>query len=366
VKNRKAHISEPDVDRLLSECTLKVGTLDDVAAYADVIFVVVPTPSLPDGTFSNEHIRDVITNLPKRSLNVESLEGPIVALVSTVSPGSFTGPGNLNELTRSRGYHLVYTPTLIALGTVIHDLIEPDVQMVGIMLPTPDDGTWNAYNIIVQALESIIIDSPIIVTDFESAALAKLASNVFVTMKIGFANVLAQACDKINGNVTDVTYILGLNRRIGAKSLAAGAGYGGPCFPRDAAAFAAVDPMGSVGMIGHATQRINQRHLHYVIREIKRAVVKADATFAVLGHNYKEGSAYEIESFGANVADHLKLFFEEVHASDADVVVIAQPLRDTDLSPVIRPGAYVYDLWGAHRYLAERGDVAYKQLGRVV
>jgi UDPglucose 6-dehydrogenase len=357
VRNRKSHIDEPYVQEMLRQTKLHLVDVSELAEHSDVIFVVVPTPTRKtSNAFSNVYIREVLSSLPDTSGGGGS--GKVVAIVSTVSPGSFTGVGSLVELAEARGYKLAYTPTLIALGTVVHDLIYPDVQIVGV-----DQSDEVTTRVVVNTLGTIT-KSPIAVTDFESAALAKLASNVFVTMKIGFANVLAHACDELGGDVDDVTRILGLNRRIGKKSLTAGAGYGGPCFPRDAAAFAVVCADTSIGLVGSTVQTVNARHLNYVVRRVRELVTTDEAKFVVLGRAYKEGSSYDIESFGQDLASRLAHYFDEAETHEADVVVVAQPLREMNLTHLVKHGAIVYDLWGTHAYLTQREDITYTALGR--
>jgi UDP-glucose 6-dehydrogenase len=210
-----------------------------------------------------------------------------------------------------------------------------------------------------------ITSGPFIKMDLESAAIAKLAINVFVTMKIGFANALAHLCDAYKGDVDKVLLAVGYDTRIGRKSLTAGAGFGGPCFPRDTSAFAAAG-----GALGDAVIEMNDEHLGYVIRRIiqrdSSAIGVAGVSFMVLGREYKEDTTYRIESFGDRIAAMLTNYGG--HETDdwaiADVVVIAQPLRSSKFNEHVTSGTFVYDLWRTHDYLAKRTDITYVQLGR--
>jgi UDPglucose 6-dehydrogenase len=342
----ESHINEPNIPEMLSRHTVTITPPNEMTKRCDVIFIVVPTPSERNGSFSDNHVRDAIRSLP--------LAGScVVSIVSTVSPGSFTGRYALQELTERRGYKLFYTPTLIALGSVVNNLMYPDVQIVGgNEMPLPRK--------LHQALASITRTDPgILVMSYESATIAKLASNVFVTMKIDFANTLAQVCDGYPGaHVDEVTNALGMNERIGPKALTAGAGYGGPCFPRDAAAFAATGHRGA--MLGDMVEKLNSRHRYYVIERVRAMKVN---TFAVLGREYKADSEYRIESWGDALAKALDRFIDEAPITVADVVVLAQPLRELKLDGLMKPGVIVYDLWRTHGYLANRSGVTYVQLG---
>jgi UDPglucose 6-dehydrogenase len=360
VSSHKAHIIEPMVSQLLEQCELEIATPLEMGQRVRIIFIIVPTPSTDGGSFSDEYVRDVITSLPSDPSplvaedDVDSTDH-IIAVVSTVSPGAFTGDNALQKLAERHGYKLVYTPTLIALGSVINDLVYPDVQIIG-----GDDPEIEAMLIARRAFR-VITRSRIVCMSYESAAIAKLASNVFVTLKIGFANTLAQVCDSFDADVNDVTHALGCNKRIGPKALTAGAGYGGPCFPRDAAAFAAIAPDIGAGYLGFMVMNLNNAHLDYVLERVKMA---PGETYAVLGREYKEGSPYVIESFGDRLARELDRYLIRSVEQAADIVVIAQPLRNVDLTHVLKGGAFVYDLWRTHGYLARRNDLTYVQLGR--
>jgi len=80
---------------------------------------------------------------------------------------------------------------------------------------------------------------PIVRTTIYNAELAKISLNAFITMKITFANTLAEIAEGIPGGDVDiVSQMLGFDSRIGRKYLTGGLAYGGPCFPRDNKAFA--------------------------------------------------------------------------------------------------------------------------------
>jgi UDPglucose 6-dehydrogenase len=65
------------------------------------------------------------------------------------------------------------------------------------------------------------------------AELTKYAGNAFLATKITFINEIADLCEQVGADVQDVARGIGLDKRIGAKFLHAGPGYGGSCFPKD-------------------------------------------------------------------------------------------------------------------------------------
>jgi UDPglucose 6-dehydrogenase len=76
-----------------------------------------------------------------------------------------------------------------------------------------------------------------LVTTINSAELIKYASNSFLAMKISYANVIADLCEKIGATVEEVTHAMGLDPRIGRQLLRAGLGFGGFGFPKNVQAF---------------------------------------------------------------------------------------------------------------------------------
>src|SRR6185437_17179402 len=80
------------------------------------------------------------------------------------------------------------------------------------------------------------LDAPLVRTDVKSAEMIKLAANAFLATKISFINEIANVCEEVGADVTEVARGMGLDKRIGPSFLRAGVGYGGSCFPKDVSA----------------------------------------------------------------------------------------------------------------------------------
>src|SRR6202023_562231 len=80
------------------------------------------------------------------------------------------------------------------------------------------------------------LQAPIVRTDIASAEMIKLASNAFLATKISFINEIANVCEELGADVSEVASGMGLDPRIGQTFLRAGIGYGGSCFPKDVSA----------------------------------------------------------------------------------------------------------------------------------
>jgi len=118
-------------------------------------------------------------------------------------------------------------PEFLREGSAIEDCMRPNRVVIGV-----DDERARA---ILQDLYRplYLIETPMVITNPETAELIKYASNAFLATKISFINECANLCEKVGANVQDVAKGMGLDRRIGPKFLHAGPGYGGSCFPKD-------------------------------------------------------------------------------------------------------------------------------------
>src|SRR6185437_6603583 len=148
-------------------------------------------------------------------------------------PGATGGPirAALEDASGKRAgtdFGLCYSPEFIALGSVIRDFLNPDFYLVGEF----DQRSGDALD---EVNRKICVRDPVVHRmSIENAEIAKIALNSYVTMKISFANTLADLCERIPGGDVDVvTDAIGSDARIGRKYLTGGLGFAGPCFPRD-------------------------------------------------------------------------------------------------------------------------------------
>jgi UDPglucose 6-dehydrogenase len=244
----------------------------------------------------------------------------------------------------------VYAPTFIALGSVVHDLEYPNLQLIGA------DG----YPKLVQAIMGTIPmwkETEWRWLTHREAEIAKIAVNSFITMKITFANEIGQICHRQGADADKVLHTVGVDPRIGTKYLTAGAGFGGPCFPRDNRALEHETRDDS--LMSHI-DRLNTHHAEFIVREAARAwalvtdVNNPVKTFTVLGLAYKEGTPHKIESFGVLLTRLLqRRGFTEIHEGEGapSLVVLALPMEKSDFRKCFIEGTVVFDLWRAHRYL---------------
>jgi len=297
---------EPGVAELLqsSECVLK-ATLDikEAVLNSDVTLVIVPTPSGPDGKFSNQYVLDVCGSIAAGIAEKGAYH--LVVLISTVMPGSTGGviQGKLEKdsgLTCGADFGLCYVPSFVALGSVVRNFLRPDYLLVGESDPIAGDVLEKLYSRVCENEPSLMR------MNFVNAEVTKLATNAFVSTKITFGNMLAQVCEGLpEAHVDKITAALGMDTRIGEKYLKGGIGYGGPCLVRDNVALAALaDSIGSRALLAEATHQANQQEVSRLANLIKSK--RADGgTVGILGLSYKPGTDVVESSQGLLLAQEL-------------------------------------------------------------
>lgn len=304
-----APIREPKLHELISASKERLRATRDYGQaikQSDITFLIVPTPSTQDGSFSDEYLQDVLKNLAFWLKKIEK-GCHLFVITSTVSPG--TTEKKLIPLIESisgkklnGGFQVCYNPEFIALGSVIKDFLNPDVVLIGQSCKSAGDKLETIYRSVCENTPHITRMSII------SAEIAKIGLNSYVTMKISFANTLANICEKVAGaDIDDITGALGADKRIGPYYLKGGPSYGGPCFPRDNRAFAAFAQVyGTKAMLATATDAVNRALTkHLAQRVIQSASLSNKGTVAVLGLSYKPNTPVIEESSGIKLIDEL-------------------------------------------------------------
>jgi UDPglucose 6-dehydrogenase len=302
----KARAPEPGLDDWIRNNRSRLWATTDcceAVAGTEITFIAVPTPSEEDGSFSLRHVLQAAEAIGRALREKSGLH--LVVLSSTVMPGS-TGCGVLPALEWASGkrcgrdFGLCYNPAFVALGRVIPDLLCPDLVLIG--ESDERSGEWLAefHRGICEN------DPPIVRMSFVNAELAKLAINTFVTTKITYANMLARICERLPGaDVEVVTRAVGLDSRIGPEYLKAALGYGGPCFPRDNLALAALAGRSGVeAVLAEATDRLNRQQAPQV-GDLLLSYLPEGGTAGILGLSYKPDTDVIEESQGLAIAQYL-------------------------------------------------------------
>jgi UDPglucose 6-dehydrogenase len=210
-------IHEPGLEELVAKNSERLTFTADMGELLDaarLLFVCVDTPPTYSGDADLSSVMTVVEELSDGGEHV-------LVMKSTVPVG--TGRSIKRNL-RSTSY--VSCPEFLKEGTAVKDFLEPDRVVIGAQ---PED----------QAAADAVADlyavfgAPVVRTDLASAEMIKLASNAFLATKISFINEIANVCDELGADVTEVARGMGHDDRIGPRFLQAGVGFGGSCFPKD-------------------------------------------------------------------------------------------------------------------------------------
>jgi UDPglucose 6-dehydrogenase len=299
-------VRETGLDDLLAQAWPQLTITDNPAAAvraAEISLIIVPTPSQPDGRFSNHAVEAVLGIIGPILRHQKAFHA--VGVVSTVMPGSCDQVfrpllEKLSGKTCGVDFGLVYNPEFIALGSVLHNFLNPDLVLIGASDARSGELMRELYR------SSCHDQAHIAVMSLINAEITKLSLNCFITMKISFANELAALCEQIPGAEADViTRALGADSRIGAKCLKGGLGFGGPCFPRDNLAFQALAREVDFEVrLAPKVVRINRSIPERLMRLLRRHL-KPPARVALLGLAYKPGTHIVEESQSLMVAQQL-------------------------------------------------------------
>jgi len=298
-------VQEPGLAEMMEANRARLSATQDyeVAILAtEVTFIMVPTPSGEDGTFS---MRFVLSAAEKIGAALRKKDWHLVVLSSTVMPGS-TASVLIPALEAASGkkcrtgFGVCYNPEFIALGSVINDMLNPDMILIG-------ESDERSGKVLEDLYAAVCESKPRINRmNFVNAELTKLSVNTFVTTKISYANMLAEVCETLPGADVDVvTQAIGCDTRIGRKYLRGAMGYGGPCFPRDNTAFSALARTNGVpALLAEATDQVNRRQA-LRLAEIVRSRLGSGGVAGVLGLSYKPNTGVIEESQGLHLAQTL-------------------------------------------------------------
>ena len=321
----RAPIDEPRVQELIDENRDRLHATTDVAkavAESDVTFVIVPTPSDTAGRFSNTFVLNAMTTIGAGLRRKTGYH--VVVVTSTVMPGSTGG-----EIRAALEAHsgravgpslgLCYNPEFIALGSVVRDMLTPDMILIG-------ESDAKAGDTLERIYDKSCDNKPLVRRmNFVNAELTKISVNTYVTTKISYANMLADICDRIPGaDVEVVTQAIGCDSRIGVKYLRGAIGYGGPCFPRDNVAFAALArSIGARAELAEATDTLNRYQIERVLGAIQ-ARHPGTGAIGVLGLAYKPDTSVVEQSQGLELVERLLEDGQDVVAFDPRALASAQ------------------------------------------
>ena len=297
----KIPIYEPNLDKVL-ETVVREGRLKftancaEAVGNADIVFICVGTPPTETGEADLSAIDSVARLIAKEA------RSPKLVIEKSTVPAQ-TGEHLKRALQvygRNSGasFRVASNPEFLREGTAVLDFFHPDRIVIGVEEKETEQQLRELYGPILEGRFRCPVHQPhcppsatpdFVVTTIASAELIKHASNSFLGMKISYANVLADLCEKLGGNVDEVTRAVGLDPRIGGQFLKAGLGFGGFCLPKDIQAFIKLaDRAGLDFGLLKETERVNKQRVDRLLDKVKKALwVMKDKQIGVLGIAFK-------------------------------------------------------------------------------
>ena len=304
-------IREPGLDELVAE-TVAAGRLtfhSEAAASHGTRLVIVAVGTLDaDGEWFGGLVTKAVEGLARDPSVPRS-----IVVRSTLLPGTAVAIARAAQAI-DPAVELAFNPEFTREATAVNDFLMPDRVVIGVADP-------RAGGALVDDLRRLYapLEAPIVVTDLTSAETIKIASNVFLSAKITFANELARLCAATGADVGAVVDGMGLDKRIGRSFLSPGPGFGGSCFPSQARALPELAARVGVDVpLMRAITPSNEHQADWLIDRLEEAagVPIAGRRVALLGLTFKAGTDDLRESPALRVAQRLVERGAVVHAFD--------------------------------------------------
>jgi len=306
INDGKCPINETGLDRLMKQVDITATANYETMLGSEIIFILVATPSDEDDKFDNKYVVNVVDTICE--VYKDKSEKPLIVLTSTVMPGSCAEVFKPKLDLVFEDTDLCYNPEFVALGDVLKGMANPDSILIG-------ESSKKAGDRLVEFYSSLLFEKepPICRMNLWNAELAKLSLNVALTMKITYANTIADLCEEIpQGNVDVVTNFVGLDSRIGNKYLKGGMASGGVCLPRDVRAMVAFGEGYDLDLlIQRDMDLVNSTraiHIGNRIEEILDGI--EEPIISIFGLTFKPNTPEVIESTSIALAQYLSELYK--------------------------------------------------------
>ncbi|HUC39114.1 MAG TPA: nucleotide sugar dehydrogenase [Candidatus Acidoferrum sp.] len=297
INKKVAPFYEPGLQKLLEKNVGKNLTASsdfNTIKEARWIFVIVPTPSNKDGSYSNAYVIEAMKSIGKVLKRTDGYK--VIVLTSTVFP--YTTEKIIKPLLEDvsgkkagQDFGLCYNPEFIAVGSLIKDFLNQEMVLIG----QDDDKAGREIESIYRKVT--LIEPHVARMSLLNAEITKIGYNSFMTTKVTFANTIAEICQRTEGaDVDQITQALGFDSRIGNKLLKGAIGYGGPCWPRDNKALLCfAKSIGYEPAFLEEVDNANLRIPHSISNVVEELANKKDI-IVLLGLSYKPNTPLTVES----------------------------------------------------------------------
>ncbi|GCA92617.1 UDP-glucose dehydrogenase family protein [Microcystis aeruginosa] len=358
MKSGQSPIYEPGLSELMQSSAasgnLEFSTdLEAGVKHGEILFIAVGTPALPTGESDTRYVEAVARGIGAH------LNGGYKVIVnkSTVPIGSgdwvrmivldgvaerqknlVAAVGGISTLERIEAeFDVVSNPEFLREGSAVYDTFNPDRIVLGSNNPKAIEMMKELYAPLVErqfAEDPSLPPVPVVVTDLSSAEMIKYAANAFLATKISFINEVANICDRVGADVTQVAKGIGLDSRIGSKFLSAGIGWGGSCFPKDVSALVhTAEDYGYETELLNAAINVNKRQRTIAIEKLQQELkILKGKTVGLLGLTFKPDTDDMRDAPALTMIEQLNRLGAKVKAYDP---IVSQSGLSHGLSGVI-------------------------------
>ncbi len=358
MKSGQSPIYEPGLSELMQSSAasgnLEFSTdLEAGVKHGEILFIAVGTPALPTGESDTRYVEAVARGIGAH------LNGGYKVIVnkSTVPIGSgdwvrmivldgvaerqknlVAAVGGISTLERIEAdFDVVSNPEFLREGSAVYDTFNPDRIVLGSNNPKAIEMMKELYAPLVKrqfAEDTSLPPVPVVVTDLSSAEMIKYAANAFLATKISFINEVANICDRVGADVTQVAKGIGLDSRIGSKFLSAGIGWGGSCFPKDVSALVhTAEDYGYETELLNAAINVNKRQRTIAIEKLQQELkILKGKTVGLLGLTFKPDTDDMRDAPALTMIEQLNRLGAKVKAYDP---IVSQSGLSHGLSGVI-------------------------------
>src|ERR1700676_4088435 len=311
----KIPIYEPGLEELVRR-NMKEGRLHFTTDISEAIkqsmvsYIAVGTPMSSSGAADLTAIFKAAEDIAKAITGYH-----IVAVKSTVPVGTNDRVREIVGRVAKHRVDVCSVPEFLKEGSAIEDFMRPDRVVIGSLSEQATAILKEIHNPFVRT------DNPVIVMEPRSAELTKYASNAMLAMRISFINEMANLCEAVGAEISDVRRGMGSDRRIGSQFLFPGAGYGGSCFPKDVQALihSAAEHHLNFALL-RATDEVNVRQKRLVAERVKQHFGPDlhGRSFAVWGLAFKPRTDDMREAPSLTVIEELLAAGASVRAHDPE------------------------------------------------
>ncbi|HEY8532761.1 MAG TPA: UDP-glucose/GDP-mannose dehydrogenase family protein [Micromonospora sp.] len=322
---------EPGLDELLRR-NLATGRLrfttdyKETADFGDVHFICVGTPQRADGMGADlSYVEAAVTSLAPHLTRKALIVGK-----STVPVGTAEWVEQLvsKHVPPELGVEVAWSPEFLQEGFAVEDVLRPNRIVLGVKSEWAYSMLYAAHKGVFDLAATEDREVPVVVTDFATAELVKVAANAFLATKISFINAMAEVCEVVGADVTQLARAIGYDPRIGNRFLQAGIGFGGGCLPKDIRAFQArAQELGAGEALRflHEVDLINQRRRTRVVQLAAELLGRksgpagpdlSGTRIAVLGATFKPNSDDVRDAPSLAIAGMLHKAGADVHVYD--------------------------------------------------